>query len=99
MVFRNPSSIKNSDDRVISLKAKKGVKNVHGLSDPRLFTGENKMHAIMDPMTRLWAVKYETGAPPSPIRYQKFTSLPKLYKFVEAYFNTRNIEIKEVHNA
>ena len=39
-----------SDDRILVLKVMEGKKTVSssGISDPRLVTGENRVHAVMD---------------------------------------------------
>lgn len=89
----------NSPDRIIVLckGPGKNTMTTAGLIDNRLFTGENKLHAIQD-ITGLWALSYDAGLVPGPLR-QKFTGFNKLYKFIEDYFKRRNIEIKEVHNA
>lgn len=67
-----------------------------GLTDPRLFTGENVFHAIMEENTCLWYMKYDSGVLPPPLRGRKFTSFKLLRQAAEEYFKARNIEIKEV---
>lgn len=85
-------------DRVLVLKPLDGkAKNSHGIVDPRLFKGDNNLHAIMDPMTTLWSMRYDVGTVP-PTFHQKFTSFKKLYDFAYNYFKSRNIEIKEVRD-
>lgn len=66
-----------------------------GLVDKRLFTGENRLHAIMDTQTCLYYLKYDSGIVPEPLR-QRFTSLKKLLDFVTGYFERRKIRIKEI---
>jgi len=87
-------------DRVISLKVKDGekVKSNIGLLDPRLFSGENKLHATIDGQTSLWSLHYDSGILPQQLR-QKFTGFSKLMSFVTDYFARRNIEVKEVFDA
>lgn len=84
-------------DRVLMIKPSDGKKpkDVIGNTDHRLFTGENKLHAIMDEQTMLWKFKYEMGDVPQPLKCQ-FTSFKALKKYAEEYFNRRNIEITEV---
>ncbi len=85
------------DDRVLVLQPKEGlkVKDVSGKVDSRLFTGENRLHAILGPRGTLWSLKYDRGAVPGPLQ-QKFTTFQTLYDFVKKYLERRNIEITEV---
>jgi len=85
-----------SPDRILVLSVKPGMKplNSLGTADPRLFTGENKLHAIMD-SNSLWSFKYDMGNIPPPLQ-GKFTSFDILKKHAEVYFATRNIDIVEV---
>ncbi len=85
-------------DRVFKLGIidKKLPKNSTGMVDTRLFSGENALHAKMDPETCFWFLQYESGgALPQPLKVN-FTSFPALKRYAEDYFRTRNIEIKEV---
>lgn len=86
-------------DRVLELQPKDGekVKNSAGLVDTRLWTGGNALHAIQEPDTNLWYCKYEAGMLPDPLK-QKFTSFAALKKFVERYFNRRNLNIVKVQD-
>ncbi len=70
-------------------------KNSTGMVDTRLFTGENNLHAKMDPETCFWSLQYDAGALPQPLKVN-FTTFPALKRHVEDYFKTRNIEIKEI---
>jgi hypothetical protein len=85
------------DDRTLVLRPMPGktVKNGIGLVDPRLFSGENNMHAIKESLTGLWYVKYESGGVP-PVLKQKWTGFNALYRTVEEYMNKRNIIIESV---
>lgn len=87
-----------SDDRVLILRAidGKAALSTAGLTDRRLFSGENKVHAIMDTQSCLWTIKYEMGAPPPILQEQTFTSFRKLLAFCRDYYGKRNIEIVEV---
>lgn len=92
----NPTNIRKTD-RILVLGVIDGTKpkNTIGLVDPRLFTGENKLHAVMDTQTTLWHLKYDSGVMPQPLK-QQFTSFTKLYDHAVDYFAKRNIIIKEV---
>lgn len=86
-----------SDDRVLILKVIDGKKAVSstGMIDTRLFTGENRLHAVIDERTGMWNMRYETGGLPGPLQ-QKFTTFEQLLEFAKQYFKTRNVEIVEV---
>jgi hypothetical protein len=86
-----------SYDRILVLKQIEGqkVKGSTGLTDPRLFTGENKLHAIRNHQTCLWYFKYEMGLLPEPLKTQ-FTSFGKLLQHAKTYFSKRGLEIVEV---
>lgn len=86
-----------SDDRIFVLSAidGKNVKNAGGITDIRLFTGENKIHAKKDSETCLWSLKYEIGHIPEPLKCQ-FTTFTAAKKFTEAYYAPRNLKITEV---
>ena len=86
-----------STDRILVLEPiddKKPLSST-GLVDPRLFTGENKLHAIKDPQTCLWHFKYEQGILPPTLKGQ-YTGFNQLKKTAEDYFTKRNMKIKEV---
>jgi hypothetical protein len=87
-------------DRILVLRPMEGktALSTKGEPDKRLFTGENKMHAIMDPQTLLWSVKMDSGSVHQPLK-QKFTSFGKLLEFVKQYLATRNIEVVEIKSA
>lgn len=84
-------------DRVLVLKVIDGKKPISstGLVDPRLFTGGNKLHAVMDPQHMLWYFKYEQGGLPEVLK-QKFTSFRMLKAHADDYFGKRNMVIEEV---
>jgi len=86
-----------SDDRILVLKTMDGKKptNSQGLTDPRLFTGENKLHCIRGPFDSLWRFKAQTGLLPEPMK-GTFTNFDKALDFAQNYFRKRNVEIKEV---
>lgn len=86
-----------SNDRVLVLQVEEGKKPLTsmGVPDPRLFNGENKLHAIMDNRTSLWYLKYDMGVLPGALK-QKFTSFSKLYKYVSDYYGRRGLKIVEV---
>lgn len=94
-MLENPKLKK--DDRVLILRPIDGSKALSssGLVDPRLFTGENKLHAKKTPNGTLWYMKYDAGAVPEPLK-AKFTTFPQLLDYAKRYFSKRNIEITEV---
>lgn len=67
-------------------------KDVRGLTDKRLLTGEKKLVAIQD--VNLWYCRYTEGAVPLPLQ-QKFTNYNQFLKHVTSYFRSRNIELVE----
>lgn len=93
----SPESKMRTPDRVLVIKPMDGKKpkDVLGNTDPRLFSGENKLHAIMDTQTTLWKLSYEMGNIPQPLKCQ-FTSFKALRQHAEEYYNKRNIIITEV---
>lgn len=83
-------------DIVYKLRPKgNAAKNYKGMADPRLFTGENKLHAKMDTQTTLWHLEYDHGALPLIFK-QQFTGLRQLNTTVKNYFENRDIEIVEI---
>lgn len=84
-------------DRVIIVKPIDGKKalSTSGLVDTRLFTGDNKLHAVRDGQNMLWSLKMEAGGLAEPLR-QRFKTFDSLLEFVRTYFRKRNIEITEV---
>lgn len=95
-VERNKDNIRKTDVIIIlaPIEGKKAL-NVLGLTDPRLFSGGNKLHAKMDPQNCLWHLEYEDGILPQPLK-QRFTGLDRLLTFIRGYYLRRNIEIKEI---
>jgi len=85
------------NDRILSLRPIEGKSSVatNGLIDKRLFTGDNKLHAIRGPNDSMWHLRYDSGIVPAALQ-QKFTSFNILFKLVTEYFNKRNIEVKEI---
>lgn len=86
-----------SNDRILELSVIDGKQPLSstGMVDTRLFTGGNRLHAIMDPESCLWRFKYDDGILPGPLK-GIFTSFKTLRKFAEDYFVKRNIVIKEI---
>lgn len=84
-------------DRILVLKVKDGEKALSstGLVDPRLFTGENKLHAIQNEQNNLWKFKYDAGAVP-PALSETYTTFENMLQQAKVYFSKRNIEIVEV---
>lgn len=85
-----------SDDRVIELNKIDGKHTIgtNGLVDNRLFTGENKLHAAMEP-NGLWYVYYDKGFVEPALRV-KFTNFPALMKFLVDHYRKRNIQVREI---
>lgn len=94
---KSENKIHVRDDRVLKLTPKEGFnpKDSMGVTDPRLFTGDNKLHAIKDHQVGMWILKYEMGVVPPPFK-QHFTSYNILYTFVQDYYRKRNVDIQEV---
>lgn len=94
----SPMSNLASKDRVIKLEVidDKLPKTSTGMVDASLFTGDNNLHARIDPQNMMWTLHYEKGAVPGALKEQKWTSFSKLYKDLELYFKNRNIKITEV---
>jgi len=86
-----------TDDRILVIAPIEGVKtkNSTGLVDTKLFTGGNKLHAIKDPQSYIWYMRYENGVLPTPLK-QRFTSFSNLLKFARIYFMKRGLEITRV---
>lgn len=89
--------VNRGSDRVLTLSQMKDRPPIDstGMTDKRLFTGENKLHGIKDPLYDLWHIRFEQGTIPEDLR-QSFTSFAILFKHVKAYYNKRNIEVSEV---
>lgn len=85
-----------SSDRIFVLAPIEGkfALNTSGTADPRLFTGENKLHAIQG-VNGLWTLKYEKGIMQDSLK-QTFTNFSTLERYVRDYFLKRNIEVKEI---
>jgi|ERR1700761_2355561 len=87
-----------SSDRVLSLAPMDGqnARNTAGKIDPRLFTGEQKLHLKMDPQTTLWYFQYESnGLLPEPLQ-GRFTGFKSGLKFAEEYYRKRNVQITQI---
>lgn len=87
---------KNSD-RILVLERMPGknVLSTKGVADNRLFSGENKLHAIFNPENSMWYLKFDAGLLPEEFK-QWFTSFSKLLTFTRAYYERRNVLIKEI---
>jgi hypothetical protein len=86
-----------TSDRLLSLKLidDKAPMSSTGLIDRRLFTGDNKLHAVTDAQTGMWSLRYEQGKLPQAFQCS-FTSFKALMKFASAYFLKRNVMVEEV---
>ncbi len=85
-----------SDDRILKLKQIPGKSPLSssGLTDKRLFTGGNNIHAIRD-TNGLWYLQYDNGLLEEALK-QRFTSFSSLMKHVKYYYLRRNIMVEEV---
>lgn len=89
-----------SDHRIIVLRLMEGKKTIDsgGRPDPRLFTGENKLHAQFSHQTGMWKLHYDFGAIPGGLQ-NLFTTFPETLDHVKTYFSKRNIEVIDVVDA
>lgn len=67
-----------------------------GTVDTTLFTGENNLWAVFDPMTNMWNLKYTRGTLPGAFAGQRFTQFSRLRSYVSDYYENRGIKIKEI---
>lgn len=90
----------NGVDRVFKLTPMVGKNTMtpSGSVDNRLFSGENRLHAIMDTKTCLWSLKYDSGILHGGLK-QQFTGFNKLFKYITDYYNKRNVRVEEDLNA
>lgn len=97
MITQDFNNKMESDEKILTLKVIDGTKpkSTLGMTDPRLFTGENKIHVKQGP-DLLWYMYYDKGNPPPAIVNQKFTTFTKLKQFAQNYFSKRNLEVIEV---
>lgn len=91
----SPEAVMRSPDRVLIMNVKDPKVKDTGLMDPRLATGENRLHVIKEEQTGFWYFKYEHGGLPEPLKC-KFTGFKQALKHAEDYYNKRNIAITEV---
>lgn len=84
-------------DRILVLRQMDGLKakSSTGLDDPRLFTGKNNLHVVMDGQNCLWNFKMDHGGLPELLK-QTFTTFAKAKQHAEQYYKARNIIITEV---
>lgn len=96
-MIKNMTDRNTKTDIHLILKTADGKKPLSsgGLADPRLLTGENKLHAIMDTQTCLWHMRQDHGLLPQPLR-QQFTGFTKLLNFVKDYYSRRNIVVDKI---
>lgn len=87
-----------SSDRILELTPIEGktALSTQGVADRRLFTGEQKLHVKMDPITCLWYFQWETnGVLPGGLQ-GRFTGFKSAIKHAELYFLKRNILVTKV---
>ena len=87
-----------ANDRILKLKVmdSKKVLNSLGASDPRLFTGDNKVHVVKDIQTNFWSFKYDEGKVPEALAC-KFTNFSSALKHATLYYKNRNVEVEVVN--
>lgn len=87
-----------STDRVLVLAPVEGAKTLSskGLTDNRLFTGDNKLHVVREEDTGFWYFKMDKGGLPPHLDERRFTGYSAALKYTKDYYKTRNVEIKEV---
>lgn len=93
----NPKERKSVRQLVIRPIEGLATKSSTGLVDPRLFTGENTLQCIMDPVNCMWYFKMQQGGLPEALK-TKFTNFSRAYKAAESYYATRNLQIVEVRD-
>lgn len=81
-------------DKILILEPIGAAYNTSGMLDKRLFTGENKLHAVLED-NGLWSFHYDSGIMNEPLK-QKFTSLSMALKAAKTYFDKRNVRVKEI---
>lgn len=87
-----------STDRVLELAPMEGKSPLtnQGVTDKRLFTGEQKLHVKMDPSTCLWYFQWEqNGVLPGGLK-GNFTGFKSAIKHAENYFAQRNVQVTKV---
>lgn len=82
-------------DRILKLEKYDPKQKDVGLVDPKVFTGGNNLHVVMDSNTLFWTFKYEHGHVPPQLR-GRFTEFKQAYLHAEEYFKIKNIKIIEV---
>ena len=92
---KNPRE--RSKDRILVLEEIEpgSVKSSSGNLDNRLFKGGNRVHAVMDPATCFWKIKYEQGNAPEALN-KTFTRFNLLLDTAKNYYNKRGLRIKEI---
>jgi len=92
----NYSTKMRNTDRILVLEpGEEGAKSTGGQLDKRLFSGENRLHARLDPQNSQWYLQYDAGIVADPLK-GRWTSFAKLKEHVEGYFAKRNVKVKEV---
>lgn len=79
----------HTEDRILVLQTTGDQKS--------LFDTTQELHAVRGPFDNLWRLKYKRGTVPPKLK-QTWTSFPQLLKFMNNYFQVRNIKIKEVQD-
>jgi hypothetical protein len=89
----------HSDDRIFIFKPIEGMERLSstGMIDQRVLNGENRLHAIKEPATGLWYVKYDKGGVPPALK-EKWTSFNTMKKQIAEYYRKRGVETVEVED-
>ena len=98
MSGRETNLVKNrSYDRVITLEKIPGLNTIGstGLIDNTLFSGDNRLRAIIDKRTMLWSLRQDHGLLPPPLK-QQWTSFTGLMKYITDYYKKRNVNVTGV---
>jgi hypothetical protein len=85
----------NERELILQVIDKKAPLSSTGIVDKRLFTGDTRLFAKMDPHYSLWYFQYTQGAIPPELQ-QRWTTFDLAFKAAKAYFEKRNVEISEV---
>ena len=86
-----------SDDRILVIKDVDPKRVDKGFLGASLSDEKNTLHAIREPWSNLWYLKYTHGILPGPFK-QKFTSFERLIKFLNDYLDRRGLKLERVED-